>query len=247
MYNVKKELCFAAVGGKSPILRYSTRDLRLSFYLTNAFIFLAIFSVFGYLKYQQWQYQRNLLNVDSSKTNVILIPVYKLGPPLSITGPEGDAMPTTAAAAVSRPNVGTPVPVPDAKAVESTMPTQDVVSGPSRLLNQGTTDQVFVVDTGIPSPDVWIPHEVEPAFIYKPRLEYPEPARIFEYQGTAYIKAFIGTDGSVLSIAVEKTSGYAILDSAAVSYIAKCIFTPALQQGKPVSVWIGQTITYKLK
>jgi TonB family protein len=248
MYNVKKELCFAAVGGKSPILRYSTRDLRLSFYLTNALIFLAIFAVFGYLKYQQWQYQRNLLNVDSSKTNVILIPVYKLGPPLSITGPEGDAMPTTAAAAVSRPNVGTPVPVPDAKAVESTIPTQDVISGQSIFSGQeGTSDKTFVVDTGIPNPDVWIPHEVEPAFIYKPRLEYPEPARIFENQGTAYIKAFIGIDGSVLRIAIEKTSGYAILDSAAVSYITKCKFTPARQQGKPVSVWIGQTITYKLK
>lgn len=248
MNNVKKELCFAAVGGKSPILRYSTRDLRLSYYLTNAFIFLAIFAVFGYIKWQQWQYQHNLKNADSSKNKVVVIDVTKLGPPISITGPEGDAIPTEGAAAVSRPNVGTPVPVPDAKAVESTIPTQDVISGQSIFSGQeGTSDKTFVVDTGIPSPYVWIPHEVEPAFKYKPRLEYPEPARIFEYQGTAYIKAYIGIDGSVLRIAIEKTSGYAILDSAAVSYIAKCKFTPALQQGKPVAVWIGQTITYKLK
>lgn len=248
MNNVKKELCFAAVGGKSPILRYSTRDLRLSYYLTNALIFLAILAVFGYVKWQQWQYQHNLKNTDSSKNKVVVIDITKLGPPLSITGSEGDATPTTDAARASSPNVGTPKPVQDKDAVVSTIPTQDVISGQSIFAGPGgTSDQTFVVDTGIPSPYVWIPHEVEPAFIYKPRLEYPEPARIFEYQGTAYIKAFIGIDGSVLRIAIEKTSGYAILDSAAVSYIAKCKFTPAGQQGKPVAVWIGQTITYKLK
>ena len=247
MNNVKKELCFAAVGGKSPILRYSVRYLRLSYYLTNAFIFLAIFAVFGYIKWQQWQYQHNLKNPDSRTIDIIKIPYISLPQPPSILGPEGGATPTTDAAQASSPNVGTPKPVQDKDAVESTIPTQDVISGQSILSGPGISDQIFVVDTVIPNPNVWIPHEVEPAFKYKPRLEYPEAARTFEYQGTVYVKAFIGYDGSVLRIAVVETSGYPILDSAAVSYIAKCKFTPALQQGKPVPIWIGQTITFKLK
>jgi len=61
-----------------------------------------------------------------------------------------------------------------------------------------------------------------------------------------FIKALLDLDGSIMKIVVVKSSGYPILDSAAVDYIASAKFSAAEQHHKPVRVWIGQTITFQL-
>jgi TonB family protein len=241
-------VCFPAIGGKSPILNFSAKYLRSAFYLTNAFIFLVIFGVFGYVKYSQWQYQKKLKQLgETLGKKVISVTYAQLGPPPSLLGNEGMATPTVSGARAAAPSVGVPKPVPDALAQQETSPDQTTISGTSVLEGAGTGEATNIVVESLPPIDAYIPHEVEPKFTFKPALEYPEAARQFDMSGTAFIKAFIDADGEIKRIVVVKGTGYPILDSAAVNYLARCKFSPALQAHKPVGVWIGQSIDFKLK
>jgi TonB family protein len=242
------QLCFPSVGGKSPILNFSAKYLRNAFYLTNALIFLVIFAVFGYVKYSQWQYQKKLKELGASLGKKVISVTYaQLGPPPSLLGAEGMATPTVSGARAAAPSVGVPKPVPDALAQQETSPDQANISGQSPIEATGTGENATIVVESLPPMDAYIPHEVEPKFLFKPALEYPEAARQFDMSGTAFIKAFIDVDGSIKRIVVLKGTGYPVLDSAAVNYIARCKFSPALQAHKSVGVWIGQSIDFKLR
>jgi TonB family protein len=244
MQNTVNEICFPAIGKKSPLLNFRTRYLRNAYYITNAVIFIGILLVVGFVRFQHWQYQRKVKMLGTTfGKKVISVTYAQLGPPPSLSGAE---VPTSTGARATAPSVGVPKPVPDALAQQETSPNQSEISGSSLLDTTGTGPGGFVVES-LPPMDAYIPHEVEPKWLYKPLLEYPEAARSFEYEGSVIIKALLDRDGSVMRIAVMRSSGYPILDSAAVDYIARSKFSPALQHHQPVRVWIGQTITYKLK
>jgi periplasmic protein TonB len=244
MQNTLRHEVFPNIGIRSPILKSSVRNTRFAFYLTNAIIFFIILAVFGYVKYSQWQYQQRIAKFGLPlRTNVVVVSYTNLGPPPSITGTEVTSPSAIATRAIT--SVGVPKPVPDALAVQETSPDQTMISGITTI-NTNTSGNI-VVDTMIPQINAYVPHEVEPKFLYQPALVYPSAARSFGYEGTTFIKALLDLDGSVMRIAVVKSSGFPILDSAAVDYIASAKFSPALQQKKPVRVWIGQTITFQLK
>jgi protein TonB len=238
------EICFPSIGKKSPLLNFRARYLRNAYYITNAAIFIGILLVVGFIRFQQWQYQRKVKMLGNTfGKKVISVTYAQLGPPPSLTGSE---VPTSTGARAAAPSVGVPKPVPDALAQQETSPTQSEISGSSLLDTTGTGPGGIVVES-LPPMNAYIPHEVEPKWLYKPPLVYPENAKSFEYEGSVIIKALLDLDGSVMRIAVVKSSSYPILDSAAVDYIARSKFSPALQHHQPVRVWIGQTITYTLK
>jgi D-alanyl-D-alanine endopeptidase (penicillin-binding protein 7) len=66
---------------------------------------------------------------------------------------------------------------------------------------------------------------------------YPAEDLAAKHQGTVSLGFLIGQDGMVHDSAVRKSSGYASLDDAARSAIARCKFSPALAGGKPVETW----------
>jgi len=243
MQNTLRHEVFPNLGIRSPILTSSVRYTRFAFYLTNAIIFFIILATFGYVKYSKWQSQQRIAKFGLPlRTNVVVVSYANLGPPPSITG--NDVVVPSANATRTITSVGVPKPVPDALAVQETSPDQTVISGITTI-NTNTIENI-VVDTLIPQINAYVPHEVEPKFVYQPVLVYPEAARSFGYEGTTFIKALLDLDGSVMRIAVVKSSGFPILDSAAVNYIANAKFSPAEQHHKPVRVWIGQTITFQL-
>ncbi|HEX7319008.1 MAG TPA: TonB family protein [bacterium] len=65
-------------------------------------------------------------------------------------------------------------------------------------------------------------------------------------EGECFIKALIDLDGSVLDIKITKSSGYPKLDSTAIELVRQWKFYPAKQNGKPVRVWIGAPVKFKL-
>jgi TonB family protein len=242
MNNIAHQVCFPSIGNRSPILSTTSRYTRTAYYLTNAFVFFIILATFGYVKYNQWQNQKTIITTTNPR--VIVLSYAQLGPPPSIQG--SDALtPITSGAKASTPNVGVPKPVSDELAQQETSLDQATISGITAI-GPGNGDGTIVVDNTIPEISAYISHEVEPRFLFKPNLVYPAAARSFEYEGTVYVKALLDLDGSVMRIAVVKSSGYPILDSSAVNYIANAKFSPAEQHQKPVRVWIGQTITFRL-
>jgi TonB family protein len=66
---------------------------------------------------------------------------------------------------------------------------------------------------------------------------WPKESLRKEEQGTVQLGFLIGVDGAVRESRVEKSSGYPLLDLAALDAIGRCRFSPGTENGKPVENW----------
>ncbi len=64
---------------------------------------------------------------------------------------------------------------------------------------------------------------------------YPEAARQAGMQGTVALLVRVGADGSAQSVVVVLSSGFALLDRAALAAVSGWVFQPALRAGVPVA------------
>ncbi len=91
----------------------------------------------------------------------------------------------------------------------------------------------------ISDPDINATVEVEklPALIETGKPIYPEEAKKNNISGKVYVKILVSKDGSPKKAVVIKTENE-IFNQSAVDAAMKCKFSPALQKGNPVAVWI---------
>lgn len=68
-----------------------------------------------------------------------------------------------------------------------------------------------------------------------------------ENQGAVTLSFLVSADGRVKDSAIKKSSGFAPLDEAARTGIAKCRFKPATVAGKPVEDWMMMQYVWTLK
>ena len=87
---------------------------------------------------------------------------------------------------------------------------------------------------------------LEPVKISKSVPIYPPEAVKNKIEGKVTVKFFINTEGDVTKSLVEKTSGYEILDSAAVDYTTGLKFIPAKAKDKPTSIWFSLVFEYRI-
>ena len=77
--------------------------------------------------------------------------------------------------------------------------------------------------------------------------KYPPLAREKGYEGTVYLRALIERDGRVGNLAIDRSSGYEILDRAAVESVREWTFLPAQKDQKPVASWVLLPVKFVLK
>ena len=65
-------------------------------------------------------------------------------------------------------------------------------------------------------------------------------------EGTAYVYAQINIDGIVTEAMIFKSSGYEILDEAALRTVQPSRWQPALQGDQPVRVWVMVPVKFVL-
>ncbi len=156
------------------------------------------------------------------------------------------------------PKVGIPVPTPASQAEGKTIASQ--IQNPlvgSEIDTEGLGDEVATgVPDGVeggsgvgspdgevdgggdrPDPGVFIPVEKNPVLIESPAPVYPELARMAQIEGTVSVRALVGKDGKVKEAFVLKR-GNDLLDRAALAAVASYVFLPALQNQRPVAVWV---------
>jgi TonB family protein len=68
--------------------------------------------------------------------------------------------------------------------------------------------------------------------------QYPKASLAREEQGKVTMHYRIAVDGSVLESKLLKSSGFPLLDTAAVNALALCKFKPKTVDGKPVESWM---------
>lgn len=79
------------------------------------------------------------------------------------------------------------------------------------------------------------------------KLIYPEIARKAGVEGRVYINVLIDERGNVVDTKVLKSLGNNGCDEAAIAAIRAVKWKPAKQRDKPVKVWVGIPVVFKLK
>jgi protein TonB len=84
--------------------------------------------------------------------------------------------------------------------------------------------------------------------IYKSNISplYPLLARKRGYQGTVLLDVLVSKDGKAASIQLARSSGYEILDSAAIKGVRDWLFHPAKRGDELVEMWVKIPIRFKL-
>ncbi len=152
------------------------------------------------------------------------------------------------AAQVAPPSIGVPEPVPDYQAQELTVATVEEMaefqSSDLSALTGGGDSLVVNFDGGLPSPADYVAVEEYPTRISMPPLRYPDFARDAGVEGTVTLRVLVGKDGKVQDVIY--VDGPEMLKDAAIEAARATPFKPALQQHRPVAVWVLYPIKFSL-
>jgi TonB family protein len=152
------------------------------------------------------------------------------------------------AAQVAPPSIGVPEPVPDYQAQELTVATveemADFQTSDLSALTGGGDSLVVNFDEGLPSPDDYVAVEEMPVLVKSVQPTYPDLARDMGTEGTVVLRLLVGKDGKVADVKV--VDGPEVLRDAAVNAAKEFMFKPALQQHRPVAVWVQVPIKFSL-
>lgn len=87
---------------------------------------------------------------------------------------------------------------------------------------------------------------ISPKYLQGSRPAYPQAARKARWEGSVVVRLLIDTNGSVASVTVRQGSGYDVLDQAAVQAVKNWRFSPAKEQGVPVTSFYDARVRFSL-
>ena len=86
-----------------------------------------------------------------------------------------------------------------------------------------------------------------PRYLSNPPPPYPDSARRRGLSGTVILLTQILSNGKVGEIKVKQSSGFTVLDEAAVKTVKEWQFIPGLAQGKSVDMWVEIPVRFVLQ
>lgn len=88
---------------------------------------------------------------------------------------------------------------------------------------------------------------VQVSYAYSPKPEYPESARREGWEGTVTLRVLVDEEGKSKSLEVNRSSGFAVLDQAAVETVRRrWRFHPAHYGEKRVESWVRIPVVFRL-
>ncbi len=97
-----------------------------------------------------------------------------------------------------------------------------------------------------PGPPASCTTENQPATIVQAAaVDYPEIAKLEHLTGKSIIAVDLGSDGSLLSAYVARSSGNTILDQAAIRTVKKMVYSPETRDCKPTSGSYGVEVEFE--
>jgi TonB family protein len=225
---------------------------RLGFNLEMGLIISALLHAALIGSYYALQYYQSL-DEDIPMARVRIIKYSELGPPPSITN--SMTAPIVGVARVTKPTVGTPVPVPDAEInPEQTIATQtemSAVTSNATLDGSGEGGELRIeegvtIENDEPGMNEFIPVEKIPQVVYSERPVYPEIARRSGMEGYVWVKILVDKTGKPKKAVVIKEQGGAIFNESAIAAALKYQFTPGVMNSGPVQVWVAIKFSFQL-
>jgi len=95
----------------------------------------------------------------------------------------------------------------------------------------------------LPSPLV----EATPMYRKNPAPQYPRTARRRGYEGKVILEVLVNEEGSVEDLRIFESSGYRILDRAAMKSVQSWLFEPGRRGDERVEMWVKVPIRFDLK
>jgi len=84
-----------------------------------------------------------------------------------------------------------------------------------------------------------------PTLLKKVEPDYPREAEEKELEGRVEMYLLVTKTGDVSLVRISKSSGFKILDNAAIEYAKKLRFDPATEKGNPINVWLSWMVNYE--
>jgi len=142
-----------------------------------------------------------------------------------------------------------PAPALRNKVERSTSPTY--VAEPNTKLESEPNDVVqFGKTTGNNADQASTVPLVQPArplYRTNPPPQYPITARRRGLQGNVVLEVLVDRNGNVGDLRIWKSSGYPILDRAAMDSVKKWLFVPGMRGNEKLEMWVRIPIRFELK
>ncbi len=142
--------------------------------------------------------------------------------------------------------------LPKADSATPIMPTQAPMTGPAGVAtgaNSSTAPAKAATGSGLrgTASDGRDVGDRQPTPAYQPKPTYPAFARRLGHEGRVVVRIQVLSSGTVAAASIERSSGYAVLDEAALVTIKRWRFRPAQRAGQPVDATLNVPITFKLQ
>ena len=157
-----------------------------------------------------------------------------------------------------RPRVETPAPItpgPDLPEdwmqipQERPLPVQDTAPETASITPVKEEAAVIPKTLEAPAPDPPLPPLVEATPVYRknPAPRYPRNARRRGYEGKVILEVLVNEEGSVEDLRIFESSGYRMLDRAAMKSVQSWLFEPGRRGDERVEMWVKVPIRFDLK
>lgn len=90
-------------------------------------------------------------------------------------------------------------------------------------------------------------YEAIPLYRRNPVPEYPLTARKRGYQGTVVLEVLVNRDGKVKEVTLSTSSGYSVLDQAALRSVKTWLFDPGTRGGEKIDMWVKVPVRFQLE
>lgn len=146
-------------------------------------------------------------------------------PPPPVTQPDTPPEETQPDTPMDTPQVATVVAIANPAAAAFPVPVQGANIQIATEVHKATAPPLVTQQQAKPSaPTIFTPHAGEGTF---PPPEYPAMAQRNRYQGTVIVEIKVDANGTITSATVYKSSGYSVLDEAALQVVLRrWRFTP---------------------
>jgi len=95
--------------------------------------------------------------------------------------------------------------------------------------------------------NITAPIEAVPLYNINPPPRYPKVAIKRGYQGTVELMVLINENGKVADLWLFKSSGYSILDQAALQSVKNWSFTPGSRGSQKIEMWVRVPVRFQLQ
>ena len=195
--------------------------------------------------------------VRDQALQVVPILVDLLAPPAPPTPPAPPRPPEPVRqAAIERPPLPKPRPLPPAPVLATAAPAPAeafTVPPPQPAPAEPTPPAPPTAAVAAPPPaPAAAPTKILPdtavQYLQPPQVDYPRLSQRRGETGQVLVRAYVGTGGGAAqSVEVERSSGHARLDQAAVAAVLKARFKPYAEAGRPVEGWALIPIRFELE